>query len=183
MTSQRNDTLVDTQEVIFTFDNSFARDLADFFVACNAENVPEPNLLIFNQSLAEELCLNSSKLETPFGAEIFAGNQIPDGACLIAQVYAGHQFGNFSAQLGDGRALLLGEIIDRAGKRQDVQLKGSGRTPFSRSGDGKAALGPVLREYLVSEAMHALNVPTTRSLAAVSTGERVFRSVHFQLRF
>ena len=175
MTSQLNDNLVDTEEIIFNFDNSFARELAGLFVACNAEKVPEPSLLIFNQPLAEELCLDSSKLETPFGAEIFAGNRTPDGACPIAQVYAGHQFGNFSAQLGDGRALLLGEIIDRAGKRQDVQLKGSGRTPFSRSGDGKAAIGPVLREYLVSEAMHALNVPTTRSLAAVSTGERVFR--------
>ena len=175
MTSQLNDNLVDTEEIIFNFDNSFARELAGLFVACNAEKVPEPSLLIFNQPLAEELCLDSSKLETPFGAEIFAGNRTPDGACPIAQVYAGHQFGNFSAQLGDGRALLLGEIIDRAGKRQDVQLKGSGRTPFSRSGDGKAALGPVLREYLISEAMYALGVPTTRSLAAVSTGEKVFR--------
>ena len=175
MTSQRDDTLVDTEEVIFNFDNSFARDLGGFFVACNAAKVPEPSLLIFNQPLAEELRLNSSKLETPFGAEIFSGNRTPNGATLIAQVYAGHQFGSFSPQLGDGRALLLGEIIDSAGKRQDVQLKGSGRTPFSRSGDGKAALGPVLREYLVSEAMHALSVPTTRSLAAVLTGEKVIR--------
>lgn len=175
MTSQRDDTLVDTEEGIFNFDNSFARDLRGFFVACNAAKVPEPSLLIFNQPLAEELRLNPSMLKTPFSAEIFSGNQTPNGAALIAQVYAGHQFGSFSAQLGDGRALLLGEIIDSAGKRQDVQLKGSGRTPFSRSGDGKAALGPVLREYLVSEAMHALGVPTTRSLAAVSTGEKVFR--------
>ena len=161
MTNQRNDNWVDTEEIIFNFDNSFARELAGLFVACNAEKVPEPALLIFNQPLAEELCLDSSKLETPFGAEIFAGNRPPDGACLIAQVYAGHQFGNFSPQLGDGRAILLGEIIDKAGIRQDVQLKGSGQTPFSRRGDGKAALGPVLREYLISEAMYALGVPTT----------------------
>ena len=100
---------------------------------------------------------------------------MPNGAIPLAQAYAGHQFGNFSPQLGDGRALLLGEIIDTEGHRQDVQLKGSGRTPFSRNGDGKAALGPVLREYLISEAMHALGVPTTRSLAAVTTGEEVFR--------
>ena len=109
------------------------------------------------------------------GARIFAGNETPEGAVPLAQAYAGHQFGGFVPQLGDGRALLLGEVIDRNGRRRDIQLKGSGPTPFSRAGDGRAALGPVLREYLIGEAMHALGIPTTRALAAVVTGEPVFR--------
>ena len=175
MGTQTNDKLADADGVTFNFENSFARELDGFFVPCEAAKAPEPRLLLFNRPLAEELCLKSSELNTPIGAEIFSGNKLPQGAEPLAQVYAGHQFGNFSPQLGDGRALLLGEIIDKAGKRQDVQLKGSGRTPFSRGGDGKAALGPVLREYLISEAMYAIGVPTTRSLAAVSTGEKVFR--------
>ena len=175
MTAQTNDKIVDGDGVTFNFENSFARELDGFFVPCEAAKAPEPRLLLFNQPLAEELCLKSSQLNTSMGAEIFSGNQPPQGAEPLAQVYAGHQFGNFSPQLGDGRALLLGEIIDKAGIRQDIQLKGSGQTPFSRRGDGKAALGPVLREYLISEAMFALGVPTTRSLAAVSTGEKVFR--------
>ena len=114
-------------------------------------------------------------LESPEGAEILAGKRLPDGADPIAMAYAGHQFGHFVPQLGDGRAILLGEVIDRDGVRRDIQLKGSGPTPFSRRGDGRAALGPVLREYIVSEAMFALGIPTTRSLAAVITGERVMR--------
>jgi uncharacterized protein YdiU (UPF0061 family) len=125
--------------------------------------------------LAEELGLDADVLDSEEGAKIFAGNTIPEGAVPLAQAYAGHQFGGFVPQLGDGRTLLLGEVIDRNGCRRDIQLKGSGPTPFSRSGDGRAALGPVLREYLIGEAMHALGIPTTRALAAVLTGEPVFR--------
>ena len=169
------DKMLETEPPQFNFDNSFARDLEGFFVPCEASKVPRPSMVIFNEPLAEELQLSASRLQTPLGAEIFSGNLLPNGATPLAQAYAGHQFGNFSPQLGDGRALLLGEIIDTQGRRQDLQLKGSGRTPFSRSGDGKAGLGPVLREYLISEAMHALGVPTTRSLAAVTTGETIFR--------
>jgi uncharacterized protein YdiU (UPF0061 family) len=130
---------------------------------------------MFNRGLAEELGLDAGVLDSDEGARIFAGNETPEGALPLAQAYAGHQFGGFVPQLGDGRALLLGELIDRHGFRRDIQLKGSGRTPFSRSGDGRAALGPVLREYLIGEAMHALGIPTTRALAAVLTGEPVFR--------
>jgi uncharacterized protein YdiU (UPF0061 family) len=125
--------------------------------------------------LAQELGLDADALDSEEGARIFAGNEIPDGAAPLAQAYAGHQFGGFVSQLGDGRALLLGEVVDRSGRRRDIQLKGSGPTPFSRAGDGRAALGPVLREYLIGEAMHALGIPTTRALAAVLTGEPVFR--------
>jgi len=125
--------------------------------------------------LAEELGLDAGALDSEEGAKIFAGNETPEGAMPLAQAYAGHQFGGFSPRLGDGRALLLGEVIDRSGCRRDIQLKGSGPTPFSRAGDGRAALGPVLREYLMGEAMHALGIPTTRALAAVVTGEPVYR--------
>src|SRR6185436_12721357 len=118
---------------------------------------------------------DGNALDSDHGARIFAGNAQPEGAIPLAQAYAGHQFGGFVPQLGDGRALLLGEVIDRYGRRRDIQLKGSGRTPFSRAGDGRAALGPVLREYLIGEAMHALGIPTTRALAAVMTGERIYR--------
>ena len=159
----------------FEFDNSFARELGGCYVPWDAEKVSEPRLLMFNCELAAELGLDGAALETPLGAEIFAGNRLPIGAKPLAQAYAGHQFGGFSPQLGDGRALLLGEIVDTCGRRHDIQLKGSGRTPFSRGGDGKAALGPVLREYLIGEAMHALGVPTTRALAAVTTGDQVIR--------
>ena len=167
-----------TQEPIgtfFSFDNSFARCLQSFYVFCKADSSPAPKLVQFNDSLAEELGLEPSMLNSESESEIFSGNVIPEGAEPLAQVYAGHQFGGFSPQLGDGRALLLGEVIDTLGLRRDIQLKGSGQTPFSRGGDGKATLGPVLREYLISESMHALGVPTTRSLAAVSTGEVVNR--------
>jgi uncharacterized protein YdiU (UPF0061 family) len=132
-------------------------------------------LVKFNRELAEELGLDASALDSDEDARIFAGNETPEGAVPLAQAYAGHQFGGFVPQLGDGRALLLGEVIDRNGRRRDIQLKGSGPTPFSRAGDGRAALGPVLREYLIGEAMHALGIPTTRALAAVLTGEPVFR--------
>ena len=125
--------------------------------------------------LAEELGLDADALAGEAGAALFAGNAVPEGAEPIAQAYAGHQFGGFSPQLGDGRAVLLGEVIDRAGRRRDIAFKGSGRTPFSRGGDGKAAVGPMLREALIGEAMHALGIPTTRALAVVATGEPVLR--------
>jgi len=159
----------------FAFDNTYARELEGFYVPCNAVQVARPRLVKLNRELAEELGLNADALDSDEGARIFAGNEIPEGAAPLAQAYAGHQFGGFVPQLGDGRALLLGEVIDRNGCRRDVQLKGSGRTLFSRAGDGRAALGPVLREYLIGEAMHALGIPTTRALAAVLTGEPVYR--------
>ncbi len=159
----------------FAFDNSFARQLEGLYVPWQPAAVPQPVLVRLNRALADELGLDADALDSPQGAAIFAGNRVPDGAAPLAQAYAGHQFGGFSPQLGDGRALLLGELIDRHGRRRDIALKGSGRTPFSRGGDGKAALGPVLREYLIGEAMHALGIPTTRALAAVTTGEPVYR--------
>src|SRR5262252_6514039 len=159
----------------FAFDNTYARELEGFYVPWKAVQVARPRLIKFNRELAEELGLDADALDSEKGARIFAGNEIPAGAAPLAQAYAGHQFGGFVPQLGDGRALLLGEVIDRSGQRRDIQLKGSGPTPFSRSGDGRAALGPVLREYLVGEAMYALGIPTTRALAAVLTGEPVFR--------
>ena len=136
--------------------------------------VAEPRLVIFNRALADDLGLDGPTLDSPAGAAIFAGNVLPEGARPIAQAYAGHQFGHFTG-LGDGRAILLGEQTTPSGDRRDIQLKGPGRTPYSRGGDGRAALGPMLREYIVSEAMHALGIPTTRSLAVVSTGELVYR--------
>src|SRR5215470_9726415 len=159
----------------FAFDNTYARELEGFYVPWKAVQVAQPRLVKFNRELAEELGLDADALDSEKGARIFAGNEIPEGAAPLAQAYAGHQFGGFVPQLGDGRALLLGEVVDRGGQRRDIQLKGSGPTPFSRAGDGRAALGPVLREYLIGEAMHALGIPTTRALAAVLTGEPVFR--------
>ncbi|MGJ8570855.1 MAG: protein adenylyltransferase SelO [Hoeflea sp.] len=159
----------------FQFDNSYARELEGFYVAWKGAEVPAPRMIRFNQPLAEELGLDGLALDSDAGAAIFAGHQAPEGAEPLAMAYAGHQFGGFSPQLGDGRALLLGEVIDIHGKRRDIHLKGSGRTPFSRGGDGKAVLGPVLREYIIGEAMHALGVPTTRALAAVATGEQIMR--------
>jgi uncharacterized protein YdiU (UPF0061 family) len=159
----------------FTFDNTYARDLPGFYVAWKPEPAPAPRLLFLNRELASELGLAADALDGPEGAALFAGNAVPAGAEPIAQAYAGHQFGGFSPQLGDGRALLLGEVIDRHGRRRDIAFKGSGRTPFSRGGDGKAAVGPMLREVIVGEAMHALGIPTTRALAVVATGEPVHR--------
>ena len=160
---------------IAVFSNSYARLPEHFFARLSPTPVAKPRLIKFNESLASELGVDTRGLEPDELAAVFAGNVIPPGAEPIAMAYAGHQFGNFVPQLGDGRAILLGEVVDRNGERRDIQLKGAGRTPFSRRGDGRAALGPVLREYLVSEAMHALGIPTTRALAAVSTGEPVFR--------
>lgn len=159
----------------FRWDNSFAERLPGFYVSCTPSVVPNPVLLRFNSPLAEELGLSAGKLDSSLAAQIFSGTELPAGAQPLAQAYAGHQFGGFVPQLGDGRALLLGEVIDCHGRRRDIALKGSGPTPFSRGGDGKAAVGPVLREYLIGEAMHALGIPTTRALAAVGTGELVMR--------
>jgi len=153
----------------------YARLPEHFFARLDPTPVAKPRLIEFNRALATELGLELGGLDEAALAGVFAGNSLLPGGEPIAMAYAGHQFGQFVPQLGDGRAILLGEVRDRNGVRRDIQLKGSGRTPFSRSGDGRAAVGPVLREYLVSEAMHALGIPSTRALAAVATGEFVFR--------
>ncbi len=158
----------------WNFNNSYARLPKMFYSSQNPDPVTEPELVIFNSSLAVSLGLNEAALNNDGGAAVFAGNKIPEGASPLAQAYAGHQFGHFT-MLGDGRAVLLGEHISPDGERFDIQLKGSGRTPYSRGGDGRAVLGPMLREYIISEAMHALGIPTTRSLAVVKTGELVYR--------
>ena len=166
-----------TNEFGWNFDNSYARLPKTFFTLQNPTPVSSPKLVIFNESLATSLGLNGSALQREDGIGILAGNIIPQGATPLAQAYAGHQFGHFN-MLGDGRAVLLGEQINPQGERVDIQLKGSGRTPYSRGGDGRAALGPMLREYIISEAMHALGIPTSRSLAVVSTGESVIRETN-----
>src|SRR5271167_1573819 len=159
----------------FAFVNSYAALPANFFARQGPVPVANPRLIKFNEELASELGLEWQALDSGALASIFSGNLMPSRAQPIAMAYAGHQFGQFVPQLGDGRAILLGEVIDRSGVRRDIQLKGAGRTPYSRDGDGRAAVGPVLREYLVSEAMHALGIAGTRALAAVATGETVFR--------
>jgi uncharacterized protein YdiU (UPF0061 family) len=164
-----------TSRIAFPFDNSFARELPEYYVSRAPAVAPAPRLLFLNRSLAEELRLGLASLDEATKAAIFAGNTVPDGAEPLAQAYAGHQFGWFVPQLGDGRALLLGEVIDRRGRRRDIAFKGSGRTVFARGGDGKAAVGPMLREVLISEAMHGLGIPTTRALAVAATGEPVLR--------
>jgi serine/tyrosine/threonine adenylyltransferase len=161
--------------VHFPFQNTYAALPSGFFARVLPTPVASPRLIKLNRPLAKHLGLDPDRLASPEGTEILAGKLVPDGADPIAMAYAGHQFGHFVPQLGDGRAILLGEVIDADGIRRDIQLKGSGPTPFSRRGDGRAALGPVLREYIVSEAMAALGIPTTRSLAAVETGESVMR--------
>ncbi|MDQ8736619.1 protein adenylyltransferase SelO family protein [Paenibacillus sp. LHD-38] len=158
----------------WNFDNSYARLPESFFTKMTPPPVSLPKLIILNEPLAISLGLNVQALQSKDGAAELAGNQIPEGASPLAQAYAGHQFGHFN-MLGDGRALLLGEQITPQGERVDIQLKGSGRTPYSRGGDGRAALGPMLREYIISEAMHALGIATTRSLAVVTTGELIIR--------
>lgn len=162
-------------EAIPPFEHSYAALPDQFFGEIAPTPVPEPLLLRLNHALAEELGLDPQWLAGPDGVSMFAGNRLPDSARPIAMAYAGHQFGHFNPSLGDGRAILLGELVDSRGRRRDLQLKGAGRTPFSRSGDGRAALGPVLREYILGEAMHGLGIPTTRALAMVATGEPVFR--------
>jgi uncharacterized protein YdiU (UPF0061 family) len=160
---------------VIPFDNSYARLPERFYQRIGPIPVHAPRLVCFNRALAEELGLDAAALEGADGAEIFSGNAVPPRADPVAMAYAGHQFGHFVPQLGDGRAVLLGEVIGRDGRRRDIHLKGSGRTAFSRQGDGRAALGPMLREYIISEAMHALGIPTTRSLAVATTGETVLR--------
>ena len=160
---------------LFAFDNTYVCDLEGLYEPWQAARVPAPSLVVLNEQLAAELGIDPDALRTPEGVDLLVGNATPAGASPVAQAYAGHQFGGFSPRLGDGRALLLGEIFDVDGHRRDLHLKGSGRTPFARGGDGKAALGPMLREYLMGEAMHALGIPTTRALAVVGTGERIAR--------
>jgi uncharacterized protein YdiU (UPF0061 family) len=158
----------------FVFDNSYARDLEGFYVVHQGDAVPDPRVLRLNAGLARDLGLDPDALMQE--AQALTGAKAPVGASPLAMAYAGHQFGGFSPQLGDGRALLLGEIVTPSGQRVDLHLKGSGRTPFSRGGDGKAVLGPVLREFLMGEAMHALGIPTTRALAVCTTGESIMRN-------
>ncbi|MBU8868260.1 protein adenylyltransferase SelO [Paenarthrobacter aromaticivorans] len=153
----------------------FARDFPEMAIPWRAEAAPEPQLLALNEPLAVELGFDLGFLRSPEGVRLLIGNALPEGTSPVAQAYSGHQFGWYSPRLGDGRALLLGEIAGADGTLRDVHLKGSGRTPFARNGDGQAVLGPMLREYIVSEAMHALNIPTTRSLAVVATGRPVQR--------
>ena len=159
----------------FDFDNSFVRELSGLFERWSATVASSPRLLALNVPLAEELGADTDLLRTDAGVAVLVGNTVPEGADPVAQAYAGHQFGGYSPRLGDGRALLLGEVVDHSGNRRDIHLKGSGRTPFARGGDGLAAVGPMLREYLMCEAMHALGVPTTRALAVVATGDLVRR--------
>lgn len=161
-------------ETGWNFDNSYARLPNLFFTKLNPTPVRAPRLIILNHSLADSLGLNAQALQSDTGVATLAGNDIPEGAEPLSQAYAGHQFGHFN-MLGDGRALLLGEQLTPSGGRVDIQLKGSGRTPYSRGGDGRAAIGPMLREHIISEAMHALGIPTTRSLAVVTTGESILR--------
>lgn len=161
----------------WNLENTYTQLPALFYTNMKPHPVRAPKLVIFNDALAESLGLDSEALKTQEGAELLSGSRIPDGAEPLSQAYAGHQFGGFT-MLGDGRAVLLGEQITPSGERVDVQLKGSGRTPYSRGGDGRAALGPMLREFIISEAMHALGIPTTRSLAVVATGEEIARETY-----
>ena len=156
------------------FDNTYSKLSKTFREEIKPVPVHDPKLIILNKKLTEDLNLDFSKIDNRNLANLFSGNNLPEDTKTIAQAYAGHQFGHFT-MLGDGRAVLLGEHLVNKNERFDIQFKGSGRTSFSRSGDGRAVLGPMLREYIISEAMHALNIPTTRSLAVVSTGEKVMR--------
>ena len=160
---------------LFALDNSYVRELDGLYEAWQAAPAPAARLLVLNEELAAELGVDADALAAPDGVAVLAGNDTPEGTTPVAQAYAGHQFGGYSPRLGDGRALLLGEVLDVHGRRRDLHLKGSGRTPFARGGDGKAAVGPMLREYVIGEAMHALGIPTTRALAVVATGEGVAR--------
>jgi uncharacterized protein YdiU (UPF0061 family) len=160
---------------LFPLENSFVRDLEGLYRPWRAATAPAPQVLLVNDELATELGVDPAALESPEGVAVLVGNTVPEGATPVAQAYSGHQFGNYSPRLGDGRALLLGEVRDVHGGLHDLHLKGSGRTPFARGGDGLAPLGPMLREYLMGEAMHALGIPTTRALAVVATGESLVR--------
>ena len=165
----------------FKFSNTYVRLPDRFFVRLDPTPVRSPELVRLNTGFSDDLGIGSDYLKTGQGVEILSGSTVPVGAEPLAMAYAGHQFGSWVPQLGDGRAILLGEVVGRDGIRRDVQLKGAGRTPFSRMGDGRAVLGPVLREYVVSESMAALGIPTTRSLAAVLTGEEVMRETLHRL--
>lgn len=169
---------IDKTDIGWNLENSYTSLPEKFYTSMEPNPVPSPKLAILNQSLASSLGLNAKALESEDGVAVLAGNRIPEGSKPLAEAYAGHQFG-YLTMLGDGRALLLGEQITPDGQRFDIQLKGSGRTVYSRGGDGRAALGPMLREYIISEAMHALGIPTTRSLAVVSTGETIRREAGF----
>ena len=169
----------DRPDAGWKFDNSYTMLPEAFYVRLNPVPVRKPKLVIFNVALAQCLGLNPDVLKGDEGSAVFSGNKIPEGAEPLAQAYAGHQFGYFT-MLGDGRAISLGEQVTPKGERFDIQYKGSGKTPFSRQGDGRAALGPMLREYIISEALHALDIPTTRSLAVVTTGEPVLRETALQ---
>ena len=160
---------------LFVFDNSYVRELDGLYVPWQAAPAPAARLLSLNDHLATELGVDPDALRTPAGVAALVGNVAPAGASPVAQAYSGHQFGGYSPRLGDGRALLLGEVLDVRGRRRDLHLKGSGRTPFARGGDGRAAVGPMLREYVIGEAMHALGIPTTRALAVIATGDQVMR--------
>ena len=160
---------------LLTLEATFVRDLEGLYRPWQAAPAPAPRLLALNEGLAAELGLDPARLSAPEGIGFLVGTDLPDSAVPVAQAYAGHQFGGFNPSLGDGRALLLGEVIDADGRRRDIHLKGSGPTPFSRGGDGLAAVGPMLREYLIAEAMQALGIPTTRALAVVATGGKVAR--------
>ena len=164
-----------TAPTLFAFDNSYARSLPGLYTPWHATPVAAPRLLVLNGGLAAELGVDVDALRGEHGVVVLAGGAVPAGATPIAQAYAGHQFGGYSPRLGDGRAVLIGEIVDLRGRRRDLHLKGSGRTPFARRGDGRAAVGPMLREYVIGEAMHALGIPTTRALAVVATGDMVQR--------
>jgi serine/tyrosine/threonine adenylyltransferase len=166
---------VDAVDALGPFDNSFARELPELFEPWKARHAREPRLVALNNQLVRELSGDVDRLRAAEGVDVLVGNVVPGGAEPIAQAYAGHQFGGYSPRLGDGRALLLGEIVTADGARVDLQLKGSGRTPFARGGDGLAAIGPMLREFLMCEAMHALGIPTTRALSVVATGDDVRR--------
>jgi len=163
-----------SNKIGWNFDNTYSRLSKSMLSKLSPNPVKHPEIIIINQNLSKELGLNFSVVENRELASIFSGNLLPDGSESIAQAYAGHQFGHFT-MLGDGRAIIIGEHIDKKNKRFDIQFKGSGKTPYSRNGDGRAALGPMLREYVISEAMHYLEIPTTRSLAVVKTGETVMR--------
>ncbi|OOE12535.1 protein adenylyltransferase SelO [Fictibacillus arsenicus] len=166
-----------TKETGWNLENSYASLPDKFYSTISPNPVEEPKLVVLNEPLAKELGLNTDALQSEDALNVFAGNKVPEGGSSLAQAYAGHQFGNFT-MLGDGRALMVGEQITPKGDRFDIQLKGSGRTPYSRGGDGRAALGPMLREYIISESMHRLGIPTTRSLAVVTTGEPVIRETN-----
>jgi uncharacterized protein YdiU (UPF0061 family) len=160
---------------LFEFDDSYARAVPSLSVAWKAAAFPAPQLLVLNEELAAELGVDAEALRGPAGVALLTGQEVPEDVTTVAQAYAGHQFGTYVPRLGDGRALLLGEVVDTTGRRRDLHLKGAGRTPFARGGDGKAAVGPMLREYLMGEAMHALGIPTTRALAVLTTGEQIAR--------